>query len=576
MRPPAPITPSSLFVISGGGRGITARCAVTLAQRYRCRLLLLGRTELMAAEESAFPSDADEAELKAHLAADLKARDGQATPRAIQQRYDALLRDREVRRTLADIAAAGGEAEYLTADVTHGESLRRTLQPVLERLGPVSGLIHGAGVTRDKLVQHKRVADLEAVYRAKVLGLEHLLGCLPAEHLSWLVLFASAAGFFGNAGQTDYALANEVLNRAAHRLQARHPGCRVIAFNWGPWAGGMVTPEVQRRLADRQVPLITPEVGTAAFVRALEQPRTPVQLLVGGGLEPEPPQPPTAPTTRTLVRRLSLAANPFAIDHVIDGRPVLPAACAVAWLARAAEQLHPGFHFAAATELRVLKGIIFDGSLADAYQLQIDELGSNEAEVRCLARVKSLAANGPERFHYSGSLLLRRSRPASVRLEELNLEEDATARDGSELYGEGRLFHGPAFQGIERVLSASEEGITLRCRLSALHESAQGQFPAGTYHPYWADVQLQSVLVWALMLRGVAGHPLHLEAVEVLTTPRFDQRLYVTTRIRAASDSAIIGDSVLHDADGLVYMRHRGAELTPSGQVRTLQLRAMV
>ena len=110
------------------------------------------------------------------------------------------------------------------------------------------------------------------------------------------------------------------------------------------------------------------------------------------------------------------------------------------------------------------------------------------------------------------------------------------------------------------MLNASPERITMRCRRPAVEPSVQGQF----YNPHLADVQLQSVLVWALMLGGVGGHPLHLEAIELFAPPPFDETFYVTTHIRRADASAIIGDSVMHDSSGWVYMRHLGAELTPS------------
>ena len=58
--------------------------------------------------------------------------------------------------------------------------------------------------------------------------------------MTHLALFSSAAGFFGNAGQSDYAAANEVLNQYALQFSQKHPKCNVVSFNWGPWEGGMV------------------------------------------------------------------------------------------------------------------------------------------------------------------------------------------------------------------------------------------------------------------------------------------------------------------------------------------------
>src|SRR5512146_1523043 len=47
---PEPMTPylppdsETVFLVSGGARGITARCAIQLAQRFQSRFVLLGRS----------------------------------------------------------------------------------------------------------------------------------------------------------------------------------------------------------------------------------------------------------------------------------------------------------------------------------------------------------------------------------------------------------------------------------------------------------------------------------------------------------------------------------------------------
>jgi len=93
------------------------------------------------------------------------------------------------------------------------------------------------------------------VYGTKVAGLRAVLTACDPRFLSHLIVFSSLAGFHGNRGQTDYASANEVLNKvrfidgvfrlthvsqAAHAVQARYPNCRARAFDFGPWGGGMV------------------------------------------------------------------------------------------------------------------------------------------------------------------------------------------------------------------------------------------------------------------------------------------------------------------------------------------------
>src|SRR5262249_14759027 len=81
------------------------------------------------------------------------------------------------------------------------------------------------------------------------------------DQLQFLVFFSSVSGRFGNRGQGDYAAGNEVLNKLAQQLDREH-ATRVVAINWGPWAtGGMVSPELERWLSERGIPLIPRDVG---------------------------------------------------------------------------------------------------------------------------------------------------------------------------------------------------------------------------------------------------------------------------------------------------------------------------
>ncbi len=44
------IRPSSVFLVSGGAKGITAKCTIRLAQKHPCKFILLGRSELTESE----------------------------------------------------------------------------------------------------------------------------------------------------------------------------------------------------------------------------------------------------------------------------------------------------------------------------------------------------------------------------------------------------------------------------------------------------------------------------------------------------------------------------------------------
>ena len=153
----------------------------------------------------------------------------------------AVLAAREIRSHLTGLEAAGARAAYAQADVRDAAGLGDAVTRIQAEHGPVRGLVFGAGVLADKLIADKTPEQFDAVFLTKVAGLRHVLGALDLRELKVLALFSSSTARFGRSGQSDYAMANEVLNKAARLLSRRLNGCRVAAFDWGPWEGGWST-----------------------------------------------------------------------------------------------------------------------------------------------------------------------------------------------------------------------------------------------------------------------------------------------------------------------------------------------
>jgi NAD(P)-dependent dehydrogenase (short-subunit alcohol dehydrogenase family) len=233
-------------------------------------------------EEPSWASNCfDEMELKKRGMEALKNQGESPTPVKVQKLLNPILASREITGTLRAVREAGGDARYVSADVTDAEGLQRRLA-VAEAWGGITGVIHGAGVLADRLIEKKTAQDFDAVYSTKIKGLEALLRSVDPAKLKHLVLFSSAAGFFGNPGQSDYAVANEVLNKTAYQFQQRYPDCHVITFNWGPWDGGMVTESLKRLFAERGIHVIPIDGGTQLFVNAFRVSKeSGPQILVG-------------------------------------------------------------------------------------------------------------------------------------------------------------------------------------------------------------------------------------------------------------------------------------------------------
>ena len=191
------------------------------------------------------------------------------SPAVIDKAARAAIAGLEIRATLAEIRAAGAEAHYLPMDTSDAASVDTALSTIAQRFGHLTGLIHGAGIIADRLVEEKTEAELRRVLATKAEGLFHILARIDRTALRHVGLFSSASAFFGNRGQSDYAMANAILANAGRALQAELPGARVKVFDWGPWEGGMVDATLASHFKQQGVPLIPLAEGARIFTHEL-------------------------------------------------------------------------------------------------------------------------------------------------------------------------------------------------------------------------------------------------------------------------------------------------------------------
>lgn len=548
----------TVFLVSGGGRGVTADCVTALARAGARGFVLLGRTPLDDGLPT-FTSDGNDATLKGEIAAYLRNRGDQPTPVHIQRLFKAVTSDAAIRRTLRAVTEAGALVEYHAADVTDAAGIGAAL--ATSTLGPVTGIIHGAGVLSDKLIQDKTLQDFDAVYATKIHGLRAMLANVDVSRLSYLTLFSSVASVYGNRGQSDYAAANEVLNKFAHAFKQRVPSCHTTVFNWGPWDGGMVTPQLKAMFASRGVPVIDVNQGTRVFVDTLTRDNDAVQVLVSHTpLTPTDIRPWRGPVER-ISRSVRLSDNPFLRDHIINGKPVLPAACAGAWMANTCQQARPGYRFFSLSDFRVLKGLVFDDGLAERYVLEMQESELGDDELTLAVRISSTTSDHKVRYHYSGRVRLVRTTPASPSIAPLDTTSPpATLTPAA--YGERGLFHGPTFQVIRRVVTVQPDSITVECQHPEPSPGTMGQFPALAFDPVCQDAQFQSIGLWAAHVQQASAFPSRCEQFEFFAHPPTGQPFYISTTIDQNTTHAVRATVYVHDGRGRVFSVARGAELT--------------
>ncbi|HSL82222.1 MAG TPA: SDR family NAD(P)-dependent oxidoreductase, partial [Thermoanaerobaculia bacterium] len=235
-----PLGADDVLLVSGGGRGIAAEAALALARRTGCALALLGRS---------LPD---------------------ASP--------------ALARNLERLERTGVRFAYHAADVTDPGATAAAVARAEAELGPVTALLHAAGVNLPRPLSRMDPAALAEPLAPKVLGLDNLLAAVAPEGLRLLLAFGSLIARTGMPGEAHYALANEALARAVERFGRRHPGCRCLTLEWSVWSGvGMgerlAGGEAMRR---RGIEPIPPDRGIEALLELLGEPGAAGPMVVTG------------------------------------------------------------------------------------------------------------------------------------------------------------------------------------------------------------------------------------------------------------------------------------------------------
>ncbi|MCY1042400.1 amino acid adenylation domain-containing protein [Corallococcus sp. bb12-1] len=219
-----------VYVITGGLGGVGYALSEHLARRWQARLVLLGRSPLTG---------------------------------ELEGRLEALRR-------------LGASPLYRVCDVGDEQALSHALSEARRRHGVLHGVIHCAGVTRDRLLVNKQREDIRAVLQPKVSGAVLLDRLLAHEPLDFFVLFSSIAFVIGSPGQGDYAYANAFLDalateRAARVSRGERSG-RTLSLAWPYWKdGGMRVgaPTLQGWKDEQGLEPLSSEEACLAFEAAL-------------------------------------------------------------------------------------------------------------------------------------------------------------------------------------------------------------------------------------------------------------------------------------------------------------------
>ena len=306
--------PGDVLLVTGGGKGITAECALALAKQTGAAVGLLGRSDPAA--------------------------------------------DAGLQANLSRMSAAGVTYHYARADVTSADQVAVATAQIVSELGPVTALLHGAGRNQPvPLVKLDEPAFRETL-APKITGLETVLAAIDPAGLRLLITFGSIIGRAGLRGQADYATANDWLTDLTRRFSDEHPQCRCLSLEWSVWAGVGMGEQlgVVESLAREGITAISVDQGIEVLCELATRPDLPVPVVVmsrAGDLPTITLEPRELPLGRFLDRprvhypgielvteaELSADTDPYLADHLLDGEQLFPAVLGMEAMAQAAAAL---------------------------------------------------------------------------------------------------------------------------------------------------------------------------------------------------------------------------------------------
>jgi enediyne polyketide synthase len=295
--PVGAFSPADIVLVTGGGKGIGAECALALAERTGCAIVTLGRTRL-----------GDDPALTA---------------------------------TFTRFASRGVRAVHCTADITDPAAVRRSLDALPAGWRPITALVHAAAVNEPRALNELTIEAIEQTIAPKVAGYANVLAALDPGALRAIVAFGSVIARTGLPGEAHYALANELLRQAVERTRRELPDCRCAVLEWTAWSEVGMAERIGRldALIQHGLSPISIERGVDLFLTTFGSSESVVIAgrLGDAGLVAFRRR--ELPLSRFLERplvhipgvelvteaELSPRVDLYADDHVLDGARVMPA-----------------------------------------------------------------------------------------------------------------------------------------------------------------------------------------------------------------------------------------------------------
>ena len=464
--PLAGLSRGSVWIVTGGARGVTAACARALGARHGLTLVLVGSTRPLPIEDAWLALDAVGLKsLKGTVMLDAKARG--SDPRRAWRDVEKSI---EIAGVLASFRAAGVTVRYEACDLADGAAVSQLVGRVEREVGPIRGIVHGAGWESACKFEKKTAEGLVATLGPKCVGLEHLIAAVEPRHLESVVAFGSTSGRLGGLGQADYSLANDMLAKIIGRLRGGRRALRATVFHWHAWdeVGMASRPESRFVLEQFGMKFMPLAEGVGRFMTEIDAGLPEAEVLVtepvfcldtlGGTVTHSAAASPTPGPRGSLVAEvdrsdartdvrfiLDPTADRFLTEHRQYKRPLLPAVMGAELLAQAVVAAGGCGHVEEIRDFVVERPIGF--STDEPREIRVDiEPGTRDTMIaRGWATTRDAQGRDRDapRVHVSATMLTTPAEPIAARLDELLFPWNPMVYQD-----DGPMWHGPSFRTL--------------------------------------------------------------------------------------------------------------------------------
>jgi NAD(P)-dependent dehydrogenase (short-subunit alcohol dehydrogenase family)/acyl carrier protein len=578
------IDKGSIFLVTGAAGSIVSAITADLASASRGPFYLLDRTpEPDPANSDIARLDTDKEGLKRDIFERLKLQGERVTPVMVDKEIANLERSHAALAAIQAIRIAGGVPHYCSVDLTDNAAVSQIIKEIGARHGRIDVLIHAAGLEISRSVADKKASEFDLVFDVKSDGWFNIISALGKMPVGAAVVFSSVAGRFGNAAQTDYSSANDLLCKCISNFRSTRPDAQGIAIDWTAWSGiGMAArgsiPAIMKQAG---IDMLPPEAGIP-IVRREVVAGTRGEIVIGqklgimvgefdpqGGLDTSANGPmENALRSRGVmigeVRGMSLyggltidteldpSKQPFLYDHQINQTPVLPGVMGIEAMAEAAKLIFPDRTIAAIENVQFLTPFKFYRNQPRTLTIQVEYSVDKEDIVADCRLTGSRILHGqsePEvTLHFTGRVRLVTGLPDAIKKNTAPRIGNGAKIASSHLY---RLyFHGPAYQVIDSAWRDGSQIVALFAgNLPANHAPAELPLAAA---PRFVEFCFQTASLSGLALQSRLGLPHAFQEIRMVALPEKAPKAAFFALVDGNADGTYSAEVV--DDEGNLYL----------------------